>query len=60
MEDLKIDSKINNNIEITTNFYKNPYEVNINLKRNEDLAKMGNEIFNKFWLKTRFIFLSTQ
>jgi hypothetical protein len=34
-------------IEITTNFYKNPPEVNINLKRNEELAKQRSETFNK-------------
>jgi hypothetical protein len=46
MEDDKIDSKIKDNIEITTNFYKNPPEVNINLKRNEEIAKQRSETFN--------------
>lgn len=45
MENPKIDNKIKDDIEVTTNFYKNPPEVNINLKRNEELAKQRKEIF---------------
>jgi hypothetical protein len=45
MEDPKIDKKIKDDIEITTNFYKNPPEVKINLKRNEELAMKRKAIF---------------
>lgn len=48
MEDKNIDQRIKDNIEVTTNFYKNPPEVNINLKRNEELVKERAKLFEKY------------
>jgi len=48
MEDNKISKEIKDKIEVTTNFYKNPPEVTIDLKRDETLVKSRAEIFKKY------------
>jgi hypothetical protein len=48
MEDLKVDSKIKDKIEVTVNLYNNPPEVNINLKYDEDLVKNRQKNFEKY------------
>jgi hypothetical protein len=48
MEDPKVDPKIKEKIEVITNYHKNPPEVEINLKYNEELVKSRQEIFKDF------------
>lgn len=48
MEDPKIDKKIKERIEVTTNFYKNPPVVDIDLKRDEKLVRERGRVFKKY------------
>ncbi len=47
MEDPKVKPEIKKRIEVTTNFYKNPPEVLIDLKKDEQLVKLRKNIFKK-------------
>lgn len=48
MEDPNISEDIKNDVEVTINYYKNPHEVNIDLKVNHTLIKERAEFFEDF------------
>jgi hypothetical protein len=48
MEDPNIDQTIKDSVEVTTNFYKNPPEVTIDLKYNEELVQQRRELFQRY------------